>query len=354
VRRTTGRGRRLKANPRARTGNQSRRRVYFDSSVYAYIQACEERAPGEVAAIRRWLRSNGWGLVASDEANLGEAISIPSRDQRAERIRLMLRLAAWAKPPMDLVAAIEVFNEAARHQPSWVRQYMGQQDRKRYLRFRFDNTWAVVEKDPTAAAIESSPALQGQLSAIDEVLTQNKGLQKERREIRRVTGNKVRANATDPVLEQALNALPPQELYWRVQMYQDYTLLLLDRKSPSAESDWLPVLLDLDRVFANDGRDWQRFWVLQADPTRMPANYLYVAGLYCQEEEPKPADRGSSVDRIHLCYLHQCDAVVTTDGGLFMTMVCALKIAPSKGVPILLNRSATSALAELQRCMPAV
>jgi hypothetical protein len=134
-------------------------------------------------------------------------------------------------------------------------------------------------------------------------------------------------------------------------MYQDYTLLLIDRRSPSAEADLLPELLDLNRVFAQEGREWQRFWVLKADPARMPVNWLYVAGLYCQEQERKPADRGSSVDRIHLCYLHQCDAVVTTDGGLFETMVCALKIAPSRGRPVLLNRKSPSALAELQRCL---
>jgi hypothetical protein len=184
--------------------------VYFDTSVYAFIHDSERRSAGEIEATRRWLRSEKWDLVASDEANLGEAIEVPTPEMKAERIRLILRLSARAKPPMDLVAAEEVFNEAARHNRSWVRQYLGQQDRKRYLKFRYDNTWAVVEKDPTGAAIESSPALQSQLSAIDQVLTQNKQLQKERREIRRASENRFRANATDPELEQALNALPPQ------------------------------------------------------------------------------------------------------------------------------------------------
>jgi hypothetical protein len=329
------------------------RRLYFDSSVYGFTHDSEKRNPGEVERIRRWLRSQGWDLVVSDEANLGEAIAISSADDRAERVRLIMRLANWTKPPIDLVMTEEVFNEIARHERGWVRMYMGQRDRKRYLDFRGANTWERLQKEPTAAHIETSPDLRSQLNAIEKVLTDNKMVQKERRHIRRVTDNNFSANATDPELQRALNALPPREMYWRVHMFQDYTVLLQDARSPSAETDWLPVLLDLDKAFADGGVDWQRFWVLKADPGRMPANYLYVAGLYCQEEEPKPADRGSSVDRIHLCYLHQCDAVVTTDGGLYKTMVCALRIAPSRGVPIFLNRSAASALAELQRCLPA-
>jgi hypothetical protein len=330
------------------------RRLYFDSSVYGFIHDCERRNPNEAEAIRRWLRSEGWDLVASDEANLGEAIAIPSVYERAERVRLILRLARWVKPPIDLVMTEEVFGEIARHERPWVRMFIGQRDRKRYLDFRRSNTWGALENDPTAAAIETSPELRSQMNSIEKVLNDNKAAQKERRQIRRMTGNNFSANATDPELQESLNALPRQEMYWRVHMFQDYTLLLQDPRSPSAETDWLPVLLDLGSVFADDGRAWKRFWALKADPTRMPTNYLYVAGLYCQEEEHKAPDRGSSVDRIHLCYLHLCDSVATTDRGLYETMVCALKIAPSRGKPVLLNRAATSALAELQRCLPVV
>jgi hypothetical protein len=120
----------------------------------------------------------------------------------------------------------------------------------------------------------------------------------------------------------------------------------MNPKGPSAETDWLPELLDFEKVFEGGGRAWQRFWALEADPTRMPANYLYVASIECQEEHK--ADRGASVDRIHLCYLHSCHAVVTADSGLYETMVCALKIAPSRGQPVFVNRGAPSALAELQ------
>jgi hypothetical protein len=88
-------------------------RLYFDSSIYGFIHECQKRNPYEAQAIRQWLRAKGWDLVASDEANLGEAIAIPSADERAERVRLILRLARWVKPPIDLVMTEEVFAEIA-------------------------------------------------------------------------------------------------------------------------------------------------------------------------------------------------------------------------------------------------
>jgi hypothetical protein len=322
------------------------RRLYFDSSVYGFIHECLARNPNEAKAVRRWLRTAAWQLVASDEANLGEAIDIPEVEARAERVRLILQLATWAKPPIDLVLAEEVFREVARHHRPWVRRYIGQQDRKRYLDFRFGETWARLENDPTAAVFHTRPDLVNQKGDMEQALTANKQAQKERRLIRRVAGSEVRVQAVDSELGDILNALPHRERYWRVHMYQEYTLLLLNTNLPSAETDWLPELLDFESVFEDGGRGWQRFWAVEADPTRMPANYLYVASVECQEEHK--ADRGASVDRIHLCYLHSCDAVVTADRGLYETMVCALKIAPSRGQPVFINRGAPSALAELQ------
>lgn len=326
------------------------RRLYFDSSVYGFIHECQARNPNEAKAIRRWLRAAGWQLVASDEANLGEAIDVPEVEARAERVRLILRMATWAKPPIDLVLAEEVFREVARHHRSWVRRFIGKQDRKRYLDFRFGETWGALEKDPTATAFHTRPDLVSQHGEMEQVLTTNKEAQKERRMIRRVAGDNVTVNAADPEVSQILNALPHREMYWRVHMYQEYTQLLLDPKGPSAETDWLPELLNLVKVFEDGDKAWQRFWALEADPQRMPANYLYVASVECQEEHK--ADRGASVDRIHLCYLHSCEAVVTADRGLYETMVCALKIAPSQGQPVFINRGAASALTELQRQLP--
>ena len=322
------------------------RRLYFDSSIYGFIHECLTRNPNEATWIHRWLRAAGWRLVASDEANLGEAIAIPDVGVRAKRLALIRGMSEWAKPPIDLVLTEEFVNEAARHHRPWISQFIGQQDRKRYLDSRFGETWGALEQDPTATAFHTRPDLRDQLGAMERILTANKDAQKERRRIRRLTGNNVTVIATEPELARIWNGLPPGEMYWRLHMYQDYTQLLLNPQGPSAETDWLPRLMDLKKIFEDGGRTWQRFWALEADAVRMPANYLYVAGLECQEEHK--SDRGASVDRIHLCYLHNCDAVVTADRGLYETMVCALKIAPSRGEPVLINRGATSALAELQ------
>jgi hypothetical protein len=316
-------------------------RLYFDNNVYGQIQ--DNR---EAESIRRWLRDNGHDLVASDEANLGEALAIKDTIRRAERVQLIQAVATWARPPSDLAMAEELFREVARCHPEWVRAYPSHRSKKLYLRERRGQSWDALRADPTTFSERG----QRQLEAIDKVLDANKAAQKTRRELRRQ--GDFGLHTDDPELKAALKDCPKTELHYRVDMYHNYLLGLADPVTPSADTEWLAPLLRVDEMFRSEAREWRRFCALELEPLRTPVNLLYDMVSYCQETTGGgPAGHGSTVDRIHAVYLWSCDAVVTGDEGLFFAMKCAIEMAPHRGRPIKVLMEGTSITHQLDEAI---
>jgi hypothetical protein len=310
-------------------------RIYFDSSVYSFIQ---DRREGE--AVRTWLRTHGHQLVASDEANVGEALAIKESDERSARIVLIQRLADWAWPPSDLVMAEEVFREVARSRRSWIKEYPGHRSKKAYRDVRRSQSWDALRADSSAFTSRSA----AQINAIQDVIQENRDAQAIRRQLRGEGPFKVVSQY--PNLQRAFDQMSAEEQYFRVTAGMDYLLLLTQPVTPSADTEWLAPMLAVETIFQGDTSDWGRFWATEIDPARMPVNYLYAMALYCQEE--RKVTRGNTVDRIHMTYLHSCHAVITCDRGMFASMECALALTPSMGQPTLLTRSAASVVAELE------
>jgi hypothetical protein len=309
-------------------------RIYFDTSVYSFIQ---ER--GESEAVRNWLRSHGHRLIASDEANLGEALAIKDADQRSARIALIQRIADWAWPASDLIMAEEVFREIARCNRTWIKEYPSHQSKKAYRNERRRQSWDALNADPTAFTARSAK----QMNAIQEVIEENRDAQAIRRQLR--AEGPFRVVSQDPDLQRMFDQMPAEEQYFRVTAGMDYLLLLTQPVTPSADTEWLAPLLETGVIFRGDASDWGRFWAMEVDASRMSTNYFYAMALYCQEE--RKVTRGNTVDRIHMVYLCVCDAVVTCDRGMLASMECALGLAHRAGKPVLLDRSAVSVVSEL-------
>lgn len=297
-------------------------KLYFDSSVYAFVEARDE-----ARGVRTWLRRKGHDLFASDEADLGEAIRTRDPTTRARRIRIVTSIARLSEPPTDLVMAKELLGEINRCHPEWISRYPSLRSQQEYMARRRRQSWSPFKADPSA----DSPTAQFFLGRVHRVLGANRAGARARREIRTKGGAIYKDFGR----------------FARWQMEMDWRLLLLDPTTPGAEHDWLGPCLDLPLMFRQRSTDWERFCATEVDLNRVRMNYFSLAIIYSQTG----TSIGDTVDRIHACNLLTFDRVVTADKRFFSTMQRARAIAPTTGEPVLIDRGAPSVVGELQRAL---
>ena len=284
-------------------------KLYFDSSVYAFIEA-----KNEARTVRAWLRRRGHDLLASDEADLGEALRTPDPVTRERRVRVITSIARLSQPPTDLVMAKELLVEIARCHPEWIKNYPSLRSEREYMARRRRQSWDPLKADPSAL----SPTARFFLGRIHQVLGVNRAGAQARRDIRRTGG----------ALYQ------DRSRFTRWQMEMDWRLQLLEPTTPGAELNWLRPRLDLDAMFRPPPADWQRFCATEIDLARVPMNYFSALIIYWQSG----ASIGDTLDRIHACHLLTFDRVVTADKRFFRTRENARTVAPTAGVPLLIER----------------
>ncbi len=316
--------------------------LYFDSSVYGFIEA-----RNEARAVRKWLREAGHTLVASDEANIGEALRIRNGHERAARVQAIFQTGAGlAARPTDLVAAEEMLGELMRVRRAWVREYPSLKSKSVYLRHRMRTVWDELRRDPYYLPAATSLVLP----ALEQIVGENKDAQKARRQAIRAGYPRTFKIPSRPDLTALMNGYPDLESYTRNQLYVDFTYLLQQGVAASAETDWLAPHLDFDDMFRDPEGPWLDFWFKEVDPIRMPGNVLSI--LAEKQQDQYQITAGNTFDRIHSAYLEMADRVVTADRDLYNVMVYAAGVVKPRGLPALIDRSASSVIAELQAAIP--
>lgn len=313
--------------------------LYFDSSVYGFIDAC-----GEAKAVRRWLRAERHRLIASDEANIGEALRVPDPAARARRVVTILRTGAQPSPrPVDLADAEELLGELMRARPAWVKIYPSLRSKSEYMRHRRRTVWEELRADPWYMP----PASTEIMPALESVIGDNLRAQKARRQavLQGASMNFVARNRPD--LTAVMNRYPEIERYIRYQLCADWWSLFENPTSASAELDWLAPHLDFDEMFRDPQGPWLDFWFRELDPDRMPNS---VAGVLVEKYQEKyTITAGNTIDRIHGPYLQLADRVVTADRDFYRIMLGVVGDLRTRGVPIFVERGAASSVAELRR-----
>ncbi len=313
--------------------------LYFDSSVYGYIDDLSE-----AKSVRRWLAYRRHTLVASDEANIGEAVRIHDTNARASRVMAIFRAGArLARTPADMVSADELLKELARVRPAWIKAYPTLKSRSDYLQHRRQTVWDELRRDATFVP----PAANTVFPILDRVIGENKAAQKARRQAV-LAGRAMNFVAKmRPDLTSVMNSYTPLECYIRYQLYIDWTHLLQQRVVASAEVDWLAPHLDLNEMLRDvDTGPWLDFWFREADPSRMPATVLSI--LIEKQQDQYKINAGNTLDRVHGTYLQMVDRVVTADVDFHDAMLYAAGLVHARGAPILIKGSATSVVAELR------
>ncbi len=103
--------------------------LYFDSSVYGFIDEA-----GEADVIAAWLNVSGYALVASVEANVGEAIRITDSGERGRRVATITTVARGrSRRPIDVVCAEEFLGEVGRWRRTWLIRQPPEASKDRYL-----------------------------------------------------------------------------------------------------------------------------------------------------------------------------------------------------------------------------
>jgi hypothetical protein len=313
--------------------------LYFDSSVYGLIDALNE-----AKTVRRWLRAERHRLIASDEANIGEVLRIPDSAARTRLVETIFRSGARPSPrPADLAGAEELLSELMRIKPEWVRTYPGLRSKADYMRHRRRTVWDELRADPwylPPASIQVMPALEG-------VIGDNLTAQKARRQAVQQGASMNFVARNRPDLTALMTGYPELERYIRYQLCVDWWSMFENPKSASAELDSLAPHLDFEEMFRNPQGPWLEFWFRELDPDRMPSSVASV--LVEKHQEKYRVTAGNTIDRIHGAYLQLADRIVTADRDFYNIMLCVVGDMKTRGVPILVDRGAASAVAELRR-----
>jgi hypothetical protein len=312
-------------------------RLYFDTSAYDFINST-----GETGVVKRWLMDNGHSLRASDEANIGELLRIPDQNERAAQIRLITALAELCERPTDLIMSEEMLREIRRCRPGWITTEPSLDYTASFLAWRRREAWDALRKDPSALP----PEAQAALAEIGKVIGANKVAQAMRRSSHLQQARLlVRTSLQD--LQPIIDGYAEVERYVRAQLFHDWSLLLTEPVTVSAETTWLAPLLDLVAMFRVPREDWQRFCIVEVDLAQIPMNRISVLTEYCQHG--KQVTFGNTVDRIHACHLVDFDRVVTADKDFYEVMKEVLSLMTVPGIPIYIDQATGSAVAELSQ-----
>ena len=313
---------------------------YFDSSVYGFIDACKEA--DEVAA---WLKKTGHVVVASVEANIGEALRIPDPAARHTRIAVITKVARQRSGrPIDVVAAEEFLTAIEHHRPGWLRRKPRNQAKEKYLKLQ-RRQWNALVKDPGYMPPYASTVL----TILHTEFGLNRQRQRERRDQLR-SGADIPPITADPALQAAIASLNWSERHIRYQLSGEWYFQFKEPKTTTAVSDWLLPSFNLNRMFAQPGDDWFRFWMQDVKLLDVPTNYIGALVEHLQLQ--RKIEIGNTVDQIHAGYLLQSQHFVTADDAFYDVINEATKVLAVPAKPLFIRQSAGgSALAELQRVL---
>lgn len=269
-------------------------KLYLDSFVYDLIQR-----RSEAAAVRAWRKENRHEIGFSIDGNIVEALRNPSRVEAERRVKTITTVATAIHPPFDFRHYKEIADELERLRPSWFREPL---DRKRiahYLKKRKHE--ALVLKEPSTI-----PDLSDRLDLIRHMVGIDVGRQKQHRRRPNFGADWMPAHG-DSAVQACMNQLARPDAFWRYVSAEESRAAIRGELHRGGHLEWL-----VDLRWPVDVNDWDRFWMCDADSTRLPLCRISgLAELYQREQQPtfgNPLDRAG-----HSKHIYGFDFVVTTD-----------------------------------------
>ncbi len=268
-------------------------KLYFDSFIYHLIQRRDE-----AVKVREWCKTHGHKIGISINANIGEALRNPDQADRDARLQTILRVGSPIHPPYDYRHYREIADEVWRLRPEWFRQAPDRRRIEAYLRQR-KREWLKL-KDPSRL-----PDLTKELLCINALVGREMGRQKQHRR-RPNFGLDWRPRHSSAEVQRCMDERTQADEHWRYVSAEETRPALDEERRANGHLSWL-----VDFKWPQGIDEWQRFWMCDADASRVPL--CRVVGLTEFFQRRRQVTPGNSVDRLHAPHLWGFDWLVTTD-----------------------------------------
>jgi hypothetical protein len=316
-------------------------KLYFDTNIYNFIAAC-----GESHAVRRFLDSSGHKVQASSE-NLFEIYAIPEASARGTELSTLVTVASSFEPqPQSWLHAYEVRREIGRCRPHWVKKVPFTKQARQFLkghRQSWEEAKTLQRPREWAYAVYRRDA--------EGAVHIDRELQKAMRERQLTRKNTLRLVALNNHTETEIVSdaeLRDPEIFWRAAcMVVWYNALVVRAPGSRDYTDWLAPYVKEE---AFQGSTYTQFWLQDVKAECVPRNRLL--GLVNYYQTSHKITHGNATDQLHASHLLDSDLFFTADRAYHTVLLEVLnRHFPSVALPILLNRSAQSALGELSSAL---
>jgi hypothetical protein len=311
--------------------------LYFDTNVYSFIAA-----HGEADAVRRLLKDCKHRVQAS-ASNLFEVWGITDRKAQALELKTLTAVASsFEERPQSWLHAQEVRREVGRCRPSWLKAASFTKT-ERHLLKGHTKLWGYAKAHRLHPG--HAHAWEAYRRDFEPGVASGREFQKSLKEFKRrgtTTFNLLIEGQTEtPRTDLDLN---DPEMYWRASSLMVWHSALAIRTPASRDyADWLSPYVKED---AFSEPTYFEFWLEDVKAENVPRNRLM--GLVRYYQLRRKITHGNARDQLHANHLLDADVFFTADQAFYACLVEVVEkhlVGPAR--PILLNRSAQSALGEL-------
>jgi hypothetical protein len=310
------------------------KRLYLDSNIYDHV--CKA---GEQDEFDSWLRRKGYVILLSGE-HLQEALPIPDVGERRALLSLLTRVPRDYLDPSGYLHAKEVLSEIRRTRPEWLARFPDRTSIDFFLKGS-KRQWirAKLAPDRVAEIYKEyyRPVAEPAVGALREAQKSN------RKALRKGADRLDGFWLGQSFVVTPTARLDDEEMLWRTNCLVVWHNALF--KHPEYLRDYPDYLLPYLKGLPAEV-DFIPFWLDAVE--RGPLRRNVIVSLVNHAQLDQKISHGNAVDALHASYIFDSDYFVTADRGFHE----ALKsVAASMGaiIPLLADRAAPSAVAELQR-----
>jgi hypothetical protein len=307
-------------------------RLYFDTNIYRFI-----RATNEIDQVAALLDTRDCMLLASS-GNLFETYAITPPKERSKELSVLVTLADdYESHPESWFHALELRREIKRLRPKWLRAVSSKRRLREFLqghRERWKEAQRGMMPGPDAYDIFRRDSERG----VNNIRDTQKSL---RQGLRESTGFTLYGPWGDPMPV----AMDDPEVFWRLDCLQVwYNAIEIGASASRDYADWLNPYL---RSGCFRDHSYPSFWLTEVNNSALPLNRLTSLIAFYQLQ--KKITHGNAADQIHASHWLTSDLFVTADRAFHNILTeVATKHYPYRTKPALIDRSATSALGQLQ------
>ena len=249
---------------------------------------------------------------------------------------------AFEEYPLPYRHAREVFNELRRVHPEWLRVTAPQGKIRSFLRYHREAWFEFKAGRSPEGSIAAYRAAAEPGNAI------NRQVQKLMRAQQSASEGQLYLVAESDgkkVLETEIDLGDP-EINWRVDCLSTWSNAIVGKHQSARDyADYLgPYLKPVAFV---DSTAATEFWMRKVQGRSVPLNR--TAGLAHYFQTHHKISHGNSLDTLHACYLHDVDVFLTADKAFFAVLEEVAKFIEKPVRVVLIERSSSSALAQMRR-----